>query len=115
MSKRKVHSQRQIQKIAKRAIQNISDNDFFLEEETSHTNNSAAIICSANANSSEPTISSSDYSVYFTQTNCDAEDNSVLQTLSTNVVLHPTKKLTFLVIILTVVCQSQIKNQMLSH
>ena len=91
MSKRKVLSQRQIQKISKRAIQNISYNDIFLEEETSHTNNPAAIICSPNTNSSEPTISSSDHSMYFTQINCDAEDNSVLQTLPTNLVLHLTR------------------------
>lgn len=64
-----------------------------------HTNNPAAIICSPNTNSShaflnnELTTTSSiinNYSMDLTQTNCDA-DNSVLQTLPTNVVLHPTR------------------------
>lgn len=81
----------------------VSD-DFFLEEMTS---NSTTTVCSSNINFSRVTAVSSNksqqtklstissindnYSMDFIQSNCDSEDNSILQMLEISVILPPTR------------------------
>ena len=117
MSREKLVGQRQIQKMAKisvNSVQNISDDDFFLETETSYD----LVICSSNTSSShvsafssdEPIIFSSisdNYAMDFAQTDCDAE---ILQKLSTNIVLTQTRMVEIFSDCIDSSCQNRIKN-----